>query len=435
MQMETTRPTLDRSVVLAGLLVVVSVALSLVSRKILAADGVSYLFNLVRLDGFFLVGWHRHHAQYLTQILPVIGAELGAHAGIVEFLYSANVFLCFFGSVALSAYICRNHAVYFLIYAISIVAISVFSDYIIMGEHQILVLFSWPILLFALLPSSSVAVRLAILCCAIIVLRCYEAAAVVQAAPLAVCLLRTFEKPQTLSERLYWLGLCGMLLLGMLIGADGILNPRDAGNMSGFAASAAIPLSTPISLATLTFLVPFCLAAIVSSRVLAVACLLVSLPLLAWSVRIGGTPDAWQSFSGRNMTVTVLPLLMAVCAAVKFFGRRPSPWVNGAGLVFLSGLVIAYGLGQGAWRNGLTTLQERLGAEPGLIAYEDAGLDEAQFFPYWTLPTLSIILQAECVRSIVQVPEGHPWQPFDPEQERPPTPGVAYDQAVGEAGC
>ncbi|WEJ32930.1 hypothetical protein [Devosia sp. SD17-2] len=426
-----------RFVVIAAGLVAAAVLTSLLARKVIAADGAWYVMSIALEGDFFLVGWHRNFAQIANQIIPVTYRRFfDASLSVVEFLYSLNIFICFAFSVLLSAHLCRSSFHSYFVFCFSLLVVSLFSDYIIMGEHQILMLFAWPILLFAVYPSASRLVQILILFCAVVVLRCYETAAVILMLPLVVSVFRIVRPGQRGQVGLpYWIVLAALLCCGVALGAHGILFPRDAGNMSGFAQSALIPLQKPIVWASLVLLVPFVLAVVLSHRLLAFGTAAAGVLVLTWVWWTGGVPDSWQSFSGRSLTLTILPALMAICVAIGKWGRPVDPQIAVSGLILIAGFVGVSAASQLSWYSALQNLEDRLSTHSGLQEYGQAGLDNEEFFPYWTLPTLSILMQPDCVDSVVLVPDGHPWQPFDPHLALPELYGVTYGTALGGNGC
>lgn len=427
----------ELGVYLCAAFILIAFAYALISGKILGADGANYILQISATKQFFLVGWHRHFAQYTNQFLPVAFAlTTDFDVKLLRFLYELNVFLLLFVSVIFSVRLCGGKLYLFTVYAICLCVVLFQSDYIAMGEHQVLLFLAWPVLIFVLSPTANWLDRSVTIVFAVIAARSYEggmgALAVILVAAMGRLVL--FPAPGKY-DRAYWALLVAILFCGVVFGLHGALNPRDPTNMMGFAATALLPLSSPLVIAGLIFMAGFVLSAVVSSRAIAAATLVLSGSVLVWAITAGAFPDAWQSFSGRTLTLTLVPAMMLVAIGLIILPLRVDRVVSLSCVGFVLLASVYSVASQAGWQATLEALRHQLEQSRGYVEFARIQARADQFFPYWTLPTLSVLLQDDCVRSIILVPPDYPWQPFDPYVERPLTDQKRYDLALAGEGC
>lgn len=408
---------------------------ALASMKAMATDGSYYILKITEQKDFFFVGWHRHHAQVMTQWLPVAALQIydfGPEATAV--LYSISIaFLASF-SIFLIFRIARESEYVIIFPIISLSGISLSGDYIIIGEYHVLNFLVWPLLIYCIIPTKTIYDRILVFFCAIVLLRSYEGAIFILWIPLCICLYRAYSS-RSRSDNLFWISLAVVLLLGMVIAIDGFVSRRNTDSMRDLWTSLATPFGSIGLVSSLIFGTSYLAAYATGRHSLVVAGAVVSAGLAIYGLMTGSYPDSWQSFSSRTTTITVLPFLMLACISCALMRHRVVISSSVATIVFCAALSLYVIAGQTQWKSALGQLKAQLDVSQGFVPYENMDVPHAEFFPYWTLPTLSVLLQPECVRAIILIPEDYPWQPFDPFVTRPISAHRQYTETLGGEGC
>lgn len=138
--------------VLLFLLISFAVIQSLIIEKHFSADGAHYFTTILDSKNFTYIAWSRQFANYLTQLPLVLAVKLGLKdIPLLSKLFAIGLYFPYIASFALCIYAIRRENSLLLVFPlISIVGINLPGDYILIGEHHVMVLLSWPILLLSL---------------------------------------------------------------------------------------------------------------------------------------------------------------------------------------------------------------------------------------------------------------------------------------------
>jgi hypothetical protein len=294
------------------------------------------------------------------------------------------------------------------------------TDYILAGEHQVMVLLASPILLLILRRTSPTWGDGLVLWGTLLAFaRSYPTAAV---PALLFAVLLGIRLVSERGSRRAMVIRSGALLLSLATAAIAIvavLNPRDATNREYFAIAHFMVLHPLIlfpSAASLSFLLGQVSQRALWRRswtVLAVGFLLAYAPF-AFASEHG--LRAHQSVAARTGTATVLPLLLLVTVALHRRGTR-----LGAGSKVLLAAIVLMVVQQSVrhsahWAHYRDEMLEVLRSEVGYVPVERTRLHGHPCRWGWTSPYLSVVWSYPVVRAIVENPVGEPWQPFDPRR-------------------
>jgi hypothetical protein len=306
-----------------------------------------------------------------------------------------------------------------------LLAITLASDFILAGEHQLLLPLCWPVLAFLTHPRLSGPVGWCIaVVLSFLLVRIYEPALLIFLLFFLAVLTRghgdlrsaLLQKHYALLFTVFLCMLCWVT--GICISLDGILHPRDPGNRNSFAAAIPHVAANPVFQMTAISLVIF-IAGIRFPKVGATLLLMaLFLSYLAWRDRFA-LFTAQVSFDSRVLVLLILPSLigLAVWILPKFaLSRHESFWFCA---VFLFPVIVNV-VGTDVWRDFAQKVRMLTASQDdGLIPASVHRLNQNPASWSWTLPSLSIVLGAPHVGSILENGDDVKWQPFDPKTELP----------------
>jgi hypothetical protein len=411
---------------------------AVVNGKQFSADGAYYFLSILQSKDFTHIAWHRQFASYVTQWPLVVGLHLGVSSpGLLRLFFGLGHLLAYpIAYVALRWQVNRGAEPALLYtYVFGLVSITLSSDFILMGEHQLLLPLGWPILAFLTLPrlfglaESCIAVVLSLL-----MVRIYEPALFVFLSFFLVILTKgRRDLYGALLQRNYGLVLAMALcmlcwLAGIGISLDGIVHPRDPANRSSFAAAILHVTANPVLQMTVISLV-FFFAGIRLPRARAV------LFSMALSVAYLVCRDRFALFSARvsfdsRILVLSLPILIGLSVWIlpKFpLTTRESLWFS-AMLALPVAVDVA---GTDVWHDFAQKVQVFAASQDdGFVPASVHRLNRHPASWNWTFPSLSIVLAAPHVGSILENSKDVKWQPFDPKAELPLPAFAGYGQSL-----
>jgi hypothetical protein len=386
-------------------------------EKFFSADGAGYFHSLLETGRFTDFAWARNHAVYVVQ-WPVV---LAMRAGVtgwpaLEALFAVGLLLPFPVSFALCVAARRGRSKWPLLFPIaSLLVITIPADYLLVGEHHVLVALAWPILLLALRQARLAGWELVVLAgLAVIVARTYESAVLVAPVLAGACVLRGRREPAR------------QVIFGAGLAAYSILFPRDPGNRSAFLQALVAPARRPQVLIGMAFLVPFLLALRrPRTRTMWLAVGVGAIGAIVAAGATAGTPGwrgfyalvwAGDSFASRTLSMTLLPPLLVIAAmllhrdeSVRF---TAAPF---AAFALFAIVVAAVSLHENRqWIEFRSAFKATLATRTGLVPIESTPMaGHAAAWP-WNNPLLSYLWSGDVVRAVVLNPADTSWEPFDP---------------------
>jgi len=411
---------------------------SVVNGKQFSADGAYYFLSILQSKDFTHIDWHRQFANYVTQWPLVVGLHLGLSTpGLLRLLFGLGHLLPYpIAYVALRWQVTRGAEPALLYaYVFGLMSITLSSDFILMGEHQLLLPLGWPILAFLTHPRLF---GLAEWCIAVVLsfllVRIYEPALFVFLLFFLVILTKgRRDLYGVLLQRNYGLVFAVVLcmlcwLAGIGISLDGIFHPRDPANRSSFAAAILHVTVNPVLQMTVISLV-FFFAGIRFPKARAI------LLAMALSVTYLVCRDRFALFSAQvsfdsRVLVLSLPILIGLSVWIlpTFpLSTRKSLWFSA---VFLLPVAVDVA-GTDVWRDFAQKVQVFAASQDdGLVPASVHRLNQHPASWNWTFPSLSIVLGAPHVGSILENSKDVKWQPFDPKAELPLPAFAGYGQSL-----
>ena len=145
------------------LAVLLAMVWAVVNGKQFSADGAYYFLSILQSKDFTHIAWHRQFANYVTQWPLVVGLHLGlSNPGVLRLFFGLGHLLPYpIAYVALRWQVNRGAEPALLYaYVFGLVSITLSSDFILIGEHQLLLPLGWPILAFLAHPRGEPSVDL-----------------------------------------------------------------------------------------------------------------------------------------------------------------------------------------------------------------------------------------------------------------------------------
>ena len=410
---------------------------SIVSGKQFSADGAYYFLDILERHDFTRIDWHRQFANYLTQWPLVAALRFGlSRPEALRLTFGIGHLLSYPVAYVAIRWQVKKGATPMLLYAYAfgLLSLSLSSDFVLMGEHQLLLPLAAPILAFLMSPCLfTVAEWCFAIVLSFLLIRIYEPALFIFALLFVVVFTKgRKDLYQALQQQdcglLAAVGLCMMCwLVGIGISLDGILHPRDPANRGAFAAAVIHVTANPVLRMTAISLFLFC-AGIRFPRlrtVLLVAAF--SVAFLVYRDRFA-LFNAQVSFDSRVMVLSLPVLFGAGIWIPRRFSlsARENLWF---GLIFLAPVAVDIA-GTDVWRDFAHKVQVLAVCEDnGLVPAKVHGLDQHPASWNWTFPSLSIVLGAPHVGSILENSKDVKWQPFDPAVDLPLRAFAGYDRS------
>jgi hypothetical protein len=387
--------------------------------KHLSADGINYFRIVLDTADFTAIAWSRQFANYLTQW----GLVLAVKSGLKDIstlinIFAAGIYLPYVLCFGFCLWALRGDNKTLLIFPLSsMVAINLSSDYVLAGEHHVMVLLSWPILFFLLRRQPFTwadgfwASALLILFC-----RAYETATI-PALIYAVGFSLRYRLSQDKQEK-YISGLCLALCIAVLIiGLANAINARDPINRSSFVDGVGAVLENREAVVASTFI--FLFTAGLLWRGSWLACL-AAVPLLVYSYVVLSAEhgvSAYVSFSSRTLSLTLLPVLLTMTIVSWYYGIDINNRYNHA--IFAAFILIMV-MGNVRFSSDWSTFRqdviETLRDKQGFIPIEHTHLQDNPYRWSWNNSQLGLVWSRECARAILLNPQDISWEPFNPRQ-------------------
>jgi hypothetical protein len=411
---------------LLSLVVIMAALLALfLGQKHLSADGSHYLRLILDTGETTRAAWSRQFANDLTQWLVVLAVRSGLRdVFVLSHLYGLGLFILYPLLFLICALAVRGERPLLLIYPLlSIAGVNLPASAVLFGESHEMVLLTWPILFLAIRRAPLKAFEVAILWTLLLFFtRVYETSlpvSILFLLILIVRLARTGKLDSSLRSRtrLIWSVALILSAIGASIAAYFIFFPDNPDNKASFASSMGEMAGNPKAI--LAFVVTSCLSLLwVSGRPFYGMLALFSLGVSCLVMLRGGDYSSMgQSFSARGLSLLLLPLLVLWTLFVARYPHSSSGWLPVILFAYISVASFSEVATLPRWLGYLNDFRTVLTKNEGLVSLKESGLEGGYGGWAWTYPTMSVLLQAPCVRTIVLNDPSVTWQPFDPSQK------------------
>lgn len=398
------------------------ISLSLINSfyvdKHLSADGVHYFTTILDSSDFTYIAWSRQFANYLTEWPLVLATKLGINdIPILINVFALGIYLPYLISFGICIYALRNEKKVLLLFLLtSIVAINLASDYILAGEHHVMVNISWPIILILLRRNVLTWVDGFLLWILLILFsRLHEAAIIPALIYSVICFVRLYYYRQ--KEQKIIIG--GALLLCFLVSAISlyfIINARDPVNRASFIRGITAVLKNPEALSAVGFILIYTIGLLLKKRIIIISAVS---PLIIYAfvnLFVNHNVTADVSFSSRTLSVTLLPVLL-VGAILVWYSKSE---LNRTGIlvfvVFILVMVVGNLYNAKNWNNFRHQVIQLVKTHQGYIPIEETNLKDNPYRWPWNNTQLGLVWSAPCVKAILLNQHDVHWEPFNPRE-------------------
>jgi hypothetical protein len=394
-------------------------------EKTFSADGAYYFMSLLEDQRFTDFAWARNHSIYLTQ-WPVIAA---LRAGVsdwraLETLFGSGLLFPHVLAFAMCMIALRGQPKWPLLFPIlSLLTVTVPSDYMLIGEHHVLVAFAWPILFFAIRPVPFAKWEAAVVAAlTVAITRMYESAAFIAPVLAFFFMARNVRAPgERWAHRLPAL----VCLVAAAIALVAIVNPRSQHNRALFLLALVDPFANGQFIIAFAFLTPFLVALLVNRDRLGLTAVVVMVVFIVPAYALANTSSRWLgsradvSFSCRTLSMTLIPPLLLVAAMLvrRRAGLELSPVQFRAFTVFVIAAVAFSLVDSRDWTEYRRQFKTTLETHEGFVPLTETPMKDHPSGWGWNNAILSYLWSDGRVRTIVLNPPDVPWEPFNPREK------------------
>lgn len=427
--------TLTASAMITGVFSCAALAVS-VGRP-LYADGAYYLLSILASRDLPHFAWTRIGATLITQTPLILAMRVGvSDITWLAYIFGAGLFLPPVLAFTATTLLTRHDPLLFTVNAVIIFACYFPTSMLIMGEFHILYALAWcGFVLLITGKADKVLGSVVVVMLAIAIAASYEIS--VLACPLLMLASgwRIRETGSPLARGILLLAMAP-LGAGVMIGALGILAPRDPTNAGQFLQALRWAFGNVTLLGISGLVAAAGAASLLAPRDRRVAAAGIAAVCLGfgWELaRLNNGPALGDSFSQRAQVVPIILGAVLVCGVYAWRRARstaPRHWRFNPWPLVLPGLMVVMldvhdSLGWLSFLDRfctvLTDVKEDAAAFPGEPVAQGYG------WP-WTYPTLSLLLRAPGSVTLVRYPTPNLWQPFDPDG---PLPDIASYKTAG----
>ena len=386
--------------------------------KHFSADGVFYFIYI--LDGGKIsdLVWHRRFGSYLTLWPLALAVASGIKdLSLLSKIFAFGIYLPYVLSFAACLYALRGeNKVLMSVVLASMVSNNLQSDYILAGTHQVMMNWSWPILLLLLrrtrlsrLDGVVLWVLLALFACI------YETAVIPAAVFAAACVVRLYFFRQ--GDQLVIIGgaLC-LCLLVISISSYFILNPAIQSNKESFVSGVMSVRQNYGALTAAGFIFLFAAGLLLKRPAVVAASLLPVSLYIAVIFFFGHSASSDVSFSGRTLSATLLNAYIFLAIVFWYFKVDLKKFGMLVYCLFILVMCVSNVYTLRSWAGFRRDFIATLNGNSGFVAIENTVLDNSRFGWPWNNSQLALVWSAPCVKTIVLNKKGVKWEPFNPLQ-------------------
>lgn len=344
-------------------------------------------------------------------------------------VYATGLYFPYIVSYLLCIYAVRKENSFPLVFPlVSIIGINLSADYILIGEHHVMVLLSWPILLLLLrkeplnwLDGWLLWILLAVFS------RTYETSIIPAVIFSAISVVKLYKARQNKKQVIIYSISLFLSFLTLPISLYFILNPVSESNKSGFISGILRIRLYKAALVSASFAFFSTIGLIYRKNSLILVSLFpMTLYVYLLLFRTRGL-TARESFDSRTLSLTLLPLLL-ICTVVSCYYNIKSNKTSTRILVLFV-LLMAIGNFRfaGNWKDFRQQVIDIVSTNKGYIPIEETIVRYTYESWVWNNSSLGVVWSYPCVRSILLNMPNIGWEPFDPHKELILKNYVSYD--------
>ena len=388
--------------------------------KHLSADGVHYFRTILDNGDFTYIAWSRQFANYLTQWPLVIAVRLGViNIPILSKFFAFGIYFPYILAFALCIYAMRRNKSPLILFSIlSIVGINLSSDYILAGEHHVMVLLSWPIILLSLRREAWTWIDGFILWILLALFsRTYETAIIPAIIFSAIFVVKIYYNRQ--SKKQVFISAVSLFLsiLVFIISLYFIFNPRDTSNKASFLSAIKLVFSNQEALVATSFAFLFTVGLI--SRKISYM-LLSAFPIAIYTFIVlfaSHGITAHNSFANRTLSMTLLPFLLIFTIVSQYYNIQLNKISTKIFVAFVLVMVIGNLRFSNDWNSFRQQVVETVITGKEYIPIEETAVKDSPYRWSWNNPELGLVWSYPCVRAILLNSPKTTWEPFNPRDK------------------
>ena len=401
--------------------VLLAMIVNVAADKHLSADGVFFFTRVVDSGWFGGISWSRIHAEYSVEWPLVLAVRAGVvNLGVLSAVYGAGICLPYVLSFMLCLYAVRGEHSGLLVFpAASMAMVNLASDYILVGEHHVLALVTWPILLLLLRRAPWTAgdcVLLVVLLCAY--MRLYDASCVPATVLAACAAYRALTAPPGFQRGAAAVA-CALCLYATMLSVYFCAAPRDEANRAAFLQGVRYSLGSLENRACALFTALYAAAVAMRSPWFRHAATLTVAAYAVAGVCFGVHAGSSVSFASRTLVATLLPVMML--GAIAAWRTGVCRMIGRDALVVVFVAVLAAGSVRNCyvWRGFAHEVKGIVASRSGYVRIEDTPLPGHPCGWTWNNGLLGLVWSDREVHALILDSRGTHWLPFDLRFERP----------------
>lgn len=401
--------------------------------KHLSADGVYYFAWILDNGDFIKFDWSRQFADYLSQWPLVLAVKFGlTNIQILLKFFALGLYFPFLISFLLCVYALRKEEKSLLIFPLlSMAAVCLSSDFILISESLVMANMSWPILLILLrrepltcLDGIFLWILLLIFC------RLYQTSIIPAFIYVFICIGRLLYDKDSRQKLIL---ICAILLCLVVIAVSFyfILYPRDTANAEGFLFGmvASLLMSAAIILLIVKSLgqsrkkfksVIFSILLILAIQIIIFVVIEQSLKAEILVHSLGDGALACASFINRSLTITLLPALLITAVLVRVCKIQLDRLCVFPLSLFILIMVAESFYTTNEWKVFRDQLTQIVKTGNGYIPIEDTSIKDNPCRWSWNNTELGLVWSAPNIKAILlnesRLNSNNHWQPFDPRE-------------------
>ena len=387
--------------------------------KHLSADGVNFFCTVLDSKDFPYIAWSRQFAFYLTEWPLVLAVRSGiTDIPMLSKWFAFGIYLPYLISFMICIYALRDeNKTLLLFFLASMAAINLSADYILAGEHHVVVNLSWPIL-FILLRRNTLTLMdgFSLWLLLIMYSRLYEAALTPALIYSVICFVRLYHY-RSKEQKIIIIGALSFCFIVAAISFYFIINPRDAANKDSFIQGLTSPLRNREAVAAVCFIVVYTIGLLRKSRLTIISSLSPLLLYALFRVFTDYSVSAGVSFESRTLSVTVLPVLLVGAIMVWYYKRELDRTALLTFVAFVIVMVIGNFYNTNNWKSFRHDVKQLVKTHEGYIPIEETKLKDNPNHWGWNNPQLGLVWSAPHVKAIILNQHNVQWEPFNPREK------------------
>jgi hypothetical protein len=307
------------------------------------------------------------------------------------------------------------------------IGINLTTDYILIGEHHVMVLLAWPILSLLVRKEPLTWLDGGILWILFFLFSgTYETAIIPAIIFSAILLERLYRFRQSKKQLIIYSVSLYLCFIVFSIALHFILDPVIPSNRADFISGILIILRNKAAIITAIFTFFYIIGLVFNKKAVLLASLI---PITYYAYIIlffSHGPTAYESFSSRTLSLSLLPFLM-ICAIISIYYHIKQNGISRSVLVlFVLVMVIGNLRFSSDWNNFRKQVIDLVSTKQGFIPIEETNINDSPYGWKWNNPELGIILSYPCVKAILLNTPDIQW-PFNPREKLILKSYVSYD--------